>query len=87
MDKIAERVFARKRADRAKLRAYGFAENAAGELCFLCAVADGRMRLGITVAADGSVRTKVTDVDTDDPYRCFLSRRRSAAPCMSAQVF
>lgn len=30
------------------------------------------MRLGITVAADGSVRTKVTDVDTDDPYTLFL---------------
>lgn len=72
MDKIAERVFALKRADLGKLREYGFKENEAGEFCLSCDIAEGRMRLGITVAADGSVRTKVTDVDTDDPYTLFL---------------
>lgn len=72
MDKIAERVFALKRADLGKLREYGFNENEEGEFCLSCDIAEGRMRLGITVAADGSVRTKVTDVDTDDPYTLFL---------------
>ncbi len=72
MDKIAERVFALKRADLRKLREYGFKENEAGEFCLSCDIAEGRMRLVITVAADGSVRTKVTDVDTDDPYTLFL---------------
>lgn len=72
MDKIAERVFALKRADLGKLREYGFKENEEGEFCLSCDIAEGRMRLGITVAADGSVRTKVTDVDTDDPYTLYL---------------
>lgn len=72
MDKIAERVFALKRADLGKLREYGFKENEAGEFCLSCDITEGRMRLGITVAADGSVRTKVTDVDTDDPYTLYL---------------
>lgn len=87
MDKIAERVFALKRADLGKLREYGFKENEEGEFCLSCDIAEGRMRLGITVAADGSVRTKVTDVDTDDPYTLYLVEDAVGGSCMSAQVF
>lgn len=68
MDKIAERVFAFKRADLGKLREYGFSENAAGELRLSRDIAEGKMRLDIVVTVGGDVRSTVTDVDTGEPY-------------------
>lgn len=62
MDKIAERGFALKRADLRKLREYGFKENEAGEFCLSCDIAEGRMRLGITVAAAPCMSAQVFEV-------------------------
>lgn len=60
MDKIAERVFALKRADLRKLREYGFKENEAGEFCLSCDIADEILRLGDELLG-GKERSKNDD--------------------------
>ena len=70
--------FEGRKENRQKLLACGF--EARGDRMFLCRdLADGQMRLDLTVESDGTVTTAVTDVATDEEYVLHLVPEASGA--------
>ncbi len=72
MNKFVLRIFALKSVDFGSLSDYGFEDDGKGGYRYSCLIADGKMRLEVTVDARGGVSTEVTDLDTEEPYTLFL---------------
>lgn len=73
---MTEKLFKHKSPNKAKLLAYGFASKGA-ELIYSCLIADSKMRLDITVLPTGNIKTRVTDILSDEEYILHLVKGAS----------
>lgn len=70
-----EELFLRKKPNRKKARAYGFAEGEKG-LFRETEILSGTFLLRVTLCADGSVRTDLTERETGDEYVLYKTNAR-----------
>ena len=75
---MPNRFFKYKSPNKTKLSAYGFTENGADMVCSR-QIAEGKMRLEVTVSPNGDVKTRVTDVLSDEEYILHLVKSASGS--------